>query len=316
MTQALTKTDPINQACIWAARLWADDASEQDKHNFQQWLEADPIHEKAWQQVLNLQQQFNAVPDRHVGSKVLQHRSDISRRQLLTVAGVGIGVGAISMDRWLPSQVNGTSYVTAKGEIRHWQLSDGTTLALNTDSKVDVQFDVVSRKIILLHGEISIDTGKDARPMSIVSRDGVMEPLGTRFNVQQSALETQLTVFEGRVRITPTETPDLHTIVPAGEGVNFSAVQIAQPFQADPISSLWQEGKLAVADMPLNEFVQQLARYRTGIVRVSPELKRLTITGIFSVQDSDRVLEQLTEILPVRVSYFTPYWVSIKPLTS
>lgn len=220
------------------------------------------------------------------------------------------------MDRWLPSHMNGTSYVTAKGEIRHWQLSDGTTLALNTDSKVDVQFDAVSRKIILFHGEIAIDTGKDVRPMSIVSRDGVMEPLGTRFNVQQSALETQLTVFEGRVKITPTETPDLHTIVPAGEGVNFSALQIAQPFQADPASNLWQEGKLAVADMPLSEFVQQLARYRTGIVRVSPELKRLTITGIFSVQDSDRVLEQLTEILPVKVSYFTPYFVSIKPLTS
>ena len=144
----------------------------------------------------------------------------------------------------------------------------------------------------------------------------MLEPLGTRFNVQQSELETQLTVFEGRVRITATERPGSQTIIPAGEGVQYSALQITQPFQADPASNLWQEGKLAVADMPLDEFVQQLARYRTGIVRLSPELKRLTITGIFSVRDTDRVLEQLSEILPVKVSYFTPYWVTIRPPTS
>lgn len=316
MTQALTKIDPINQACVWAARLWADDVSEQDKQAFQDWLDADPIHQKAWQQVVNLQQQFKAVPDKLVGSQVLQRRQGISRRQLLTVVGIGVGLGAMGVQHWVPLSMQGTPYKTAKGEIRHWRLADGTTLALNTNSKVDVDYDAVSRKIILHYGEIAIDTGKDARPLTIVGRDGVLEPLGTRFNVLQSEQETVLTVFEGGVRITPTETPNSHTIIPAGEGVTFSAVQIAQSFQADPASRLWQEGKLAVADMPLNEFVHQLARYRSGIVRVSPGLKRLTITGIFSVQDSDRVLEQLTEILPVKVSYFTPYWVTIRPLTS
>ncbi|BDZ73899.1 protein FecR [Methylophaga marina] len=316
MTQALTNSDPINQACVWAARLWADDVSEQDKQAFQDWLDADPIHQKAWQQVVNLQQQFNAVPDRRIGSQVLQHRPGMSRRQLLTVVGIGVGVGAMGVQHWGPLSVPGTRYATAKGEIRHWQLTDGTTLALNTNSKVDVDYDADTRKIILHYGEIAIDTGKDPRPLTIVSRDGLLEPLGTRFNVQQSELETQLKVFEGRVRITPTETTNIHTIVPAGEGVNFSAVQIAQPFHADPASNLWQEGKLAVADMPLDEFVHQLTRYRSGMIRVSPELKRLTITGIFSVQDTDRVLEQLSEILPVKVSYFSPYWVTIKPLTS
>ena len=107
------------------------------------------------------------------------------------------------------------------------------------------------------YGEIAIETGKDARPLTIVGRDGVLEPLGTRFNVLQSELETQLSVFEGRVRITPTETPNSQTIIPAGEGVTFSAVQIAQPFQTAPAYNLWQKGKLAVADMPLDEFVRQ-----------------------------------------------------------
>lgn len=316
MTQALTNSDPINQACVWAARLWADDVSEQDKQAFQDWLDADPLHQKAWQQVVNLQQQFNAVPDRRVGSQVLQHRQGMSRRQLFTVVGIGVGMGAMGVRHWGTLSVPGIRYATAKGEIRHWRMTDGTTLALNTNSKVDVDYDADTRKIILHYGEIAIDTGKDPRPLTIVSRDGLLEPLGTRFNVQQSELETQLKVFEGRVRITPTETTNIHTIVPAGEGVNFSAVQIAQPFHADPASNLWQEGKLAVADMPLDEFVHQLTRYRSGMIRVSPELKRLTITGIFSVQDTDRVLEQLSEILPVKVSYFTPYWVTIKPLTS
>ncbi len=75
----------------------------------------------------------------------------------------------------------------------------------------------------------------------------------------------------------------------------------------------WTRHKLAVANMPLVEFAEELSRYRTGKLRVSTEVSSLSVTGIFSLQDTDRILQQLTEILPVRLQLFTPYWITLLP---
>ncbi len=313
MTQTIPDNDPINQACLWVARLGADDASQADHIECKKWRESSPQHEKAWQQVMILQQQFTNIPDRHLGSKILRSSRGNGRRQILTLAGLVLGVSALGLDPFSTFMDSGLRYATAKGEIRHLQLADGTRLVMNTDSKINVQFDEHSRRILLHKGEVFIETHSDARQFSVVSRDGILQPLGTQFSIQQLDRHSRLNVFEGKVRITPTQVPTQQKVISAGYGNDFTALNTHDDFNVGLVDNAWIKSKLAVANMPITEFADQLSRYRLGILRVSPELSSLTITGTFSLEDTDRILEQLTEILPIKVRYLSPYIVTIHP---
>jgi len=65
--------------------------------------------------------------------------------------------------------------------------------------------------------------------------------------------------------------------------------------------------------MPLSDFVAELSRYRKGVLRVSPELLHLSVTGVFSLANTDHILQQLQASFPVKVNMLTRYWVNISP---
>ena len=56
----------------------------------------------------------------------------------------------------------------------------------------------------------------------------------------------------------------------------------------------------------------EIARYRPGIVRCAPEVANLEVSGVFSLEDTDRALLNLTLGLPVDLVYRTRYWVTVQ----
>ena len=66
-----------------------------------------------------------------------------------------------------------------------------------------------------------------------------------------------------------------------------------------------------VQNMPLADFIAELSRYRTGMLRISPELADLSVTGVFTLSNTDLILQQLRASLPIKVQQLTRYWVSI-----
>ena len=68
-----------------------------------------------------------------------------------------------------------------------------------------------------------------------------------------------------------------------------------------------------VSQLPLADFLRALNRYRVGIIRCHPEVAELPISGTFSIENTDDTLALLTEVLPVQISAWGPYWVTIEP---
>ena len=64
-------------------------------------------------------------------------------------------------------------------------------------------------------------------------------------------------------------------------------------------------------DISLVEFINQLKRYRSGYIRLSPELENLRIAGVYPAYDSDAALNLLANSLPIDINYITPWFVSI-----
>jgi transmembrane sensor len=65
--------------------------------------------------------------------------------------------------------------------------------------------------------------------------------------------------------------------------------------------------------MRLADLLDELGRYRAGVLRCHPGVAGLTVSGAFPLRDTDASLRLLQETLPVTVSRLTGYWVTVEP---
>ncbi|MDN3681211.1 FecR family protein [Vibrio tapetis subsp. quintayensis] len=311
--------DSIEQASVWMARLWADDVAEHDKQAFQTWRTANPDNEFAWQQLEQIQSKFNAIPQPALSRKVLSKSRNmpsnsaplrgISRRQVLLIGGVSLGtLGLVLNSR--AERPHGAEYVTAVGEVREITLSDGTQMAMNTATRVFVDFNQYERRLHLLEGEILITSSHHLTPFFVTTKQGKVTPIGTRFSVQQRAEDTLVAVYEGEVALQP-ERKQMAQHLLAGENATFTRIDLLAKDKNPSADPLWLEQKIMAQNTPLPQFMEELSRYRKGVLNVDKNLSELKLTGVFSTLDTDETLFNISQILPVEIQYRTPLWVRV-----
>ena len=209
---------------------------------------------------------------------------------------------------------------TARGEIRHMTLPDGTQLVLNTDTAIDVRFDGAARLVDLHAGEIHVATAHDAavpaRPFLVRSSNGAVRALGTHFSVRQRgtvlAPRTEVSVSEGAVEIAPSQAPDASRRIDAGRQGSFDDVAVSALTPLASHADAWLRGVLIAERMPLGEVLEQVARYRYGVLRCDPALAAMPVDGIFQLNAPDNILLLLQRSLPIRLAYRTRYWISVE----
>jgi transmembrane sensor len=217
------------------------------------------------------------------------------------------------------------------GEQKTITLDDGSRLVLNTATAVALKFTATERRLHLIEGEILVATAKDdashpfasrplasrpvaSRPFIVSTAEGELWPAGTRFSVRQMQDDTRLAVFEGAVHI--------HTeggrqgLCEAGMETRFNATTIHASVPVHELAAMWEHGMLAARDMPLAELVEELGRYRPGILRCHPDVAQLRVSGAFPLTDTDASLALLVKTRPLTLRRLTRYWVSVEPAPS
>ena len=164
-----------------------------------------------------------------------------------------------------PPAVIGAIYATARGERHEAKFADGTTITLNTGTRMAVTYSLHARDVNLLYGEASFDVAHDPqRPFNVRAGKRVFQALGTRFNVRMLTPEkVDLTVTEGAVKVlyapprlpeTPSQLRD-DTIIYGEATVGALEAALVEPgFQSvDKIDAseletrlAWQRGVLTV----------------------------------------------------------------------
>ena len=70
---------------------------------------------------------------------------------------------------------------------------------------------------------------------------------------------------------------------------------------------------MLVADnMSLGDFVEELARYRSGYLACDPAVADLRVVGGFPLNQPDQALAMLEASLPVKVHETFPWWVTVR----
>lgn len=312
----------LEQAAEWFAVLRSGAVSDAEREQWHAWLDLRAEHRLAWQRVeaisngLALPKAAPEAATAALSAAILQRRRSLKMLSLFAVTGlVGWGISSNKAVQTAVADLN-ADYRSAVGEIRTLTLADGSEIWLNTNSSLDQDYDARIRRVTLRKGEVLIATHPDsqspARPFIVYSAEGSLRALGTRFNVRQLDGKTRLSVFEGRVEVAPVDAPETRKIIESGQQVDFNRSAVMAVVVADPAQQAWSQGLLVADNMPLGNFIEELARYRSGYLACDPAVADLRVVGGFPLNQPDQALAMLEASLPVKVHQTLPWWVTVR----
>lgn len=326
---AAASAELLQTAARWFVQLASGEATDADRQRWQAWRAADPRHEAAWQRAQAVTAPFAQIPHAHAGVSMAalekrQGRRTGRRQALRSLGGLAslICTGWFGWQGWRSSDASADA-LTAVGEQRDLLLPDGSQLRLDTNTAIDVAFSANERLIRLRRGRVLIatakpkgegDGGHPPPPFWVKTAEGRVQALGTRFAVRQDAGSTHVAVMEARVAIHAGALGDFGfaptaaalaiegaPILAAGEAARFNRLGLLGRSAARSADSAWASGMLVADDMPLADFVAELARYRTSPLVCDPAVQHLHISGTYPLTDTDKALAALARALPVRV---------------
>lgn len=303
----------VEEAALWMALLQSEHVSAQERQAFEAWFAADIRHRQVIDQMsggmrLLRNHALQGVPSEHLLHSL---KAPSSRRRFVAGSLGLVALAAVFLGRrqgWLGETAE---LYTGTGERKHFTLDDGSSLTLNAQSRVIPRFDANQRLLELQDGELLVDVAKDpARPFVVQTRHGQIRALGTQFLVQRDEESTRLVMLHSRVEVVTQQ--GARQIVEAGQSLRFNQQNTFAlgPLKGDEVG--WTQGRLEVHDRALSEVIESLRSYRPGILRLSPDVAQLRLSGIYPLDDTDRTLQLLQNSLPIRVTYHSAYWVSIE----
>ena len=306
-------TPPLKEAIDWMVTLDSGNADAQVHSAFERWLTADPRNQHAWQALQNvLVSPFNQLAQGEHTAKAASRalrssRLSPERRKLLrdgTALALFLGLGgSLAVQRRLPIEGLFSDFYSGTAERKRFTLPDGSVLILNARSIVDVQLSATLRRVQLKQGELSIEVASDpTRPLEVWTAQGRVRALGTRFNVRQMDGETLVGVQQHSVHVQTQFGP--HAVVQEGCALRFTQAQMFPLAGDQSRADAWISGLLDVEDESLGTVIDALRPYRYGLLRVSPAAAKLRVFGVFSLDDSDRALQSLAEVLPIGINRY------------
>ncbi|MDH0849006.1 MULTISPECIES: FecR family protein [Delftia] len=195
---------------------------------------------------------------------------------------------------------------TAPGQTQSIELPDGSRVALNVDSELQVRYYPRRREVVLDRGEafFEVTPGPD-RPFTVDSGASRVRVVGTAFNVRAGPPRLVVKVLEGKVQLRPERDRaggDV-LLLAAGAGVAVDGAGRHSTVVADADSvGDWRTGQVRFSGTPLAEVAQELSRYLGAPVELGDEsLGRLRVSGLLATATPERFVRALPALIAVRV---------------
>jgi transmembrane sensor len=177
-------------------------------------------------------------------------------------------------------------YTTGTGEQRVVTLPDGSTVELNSRSRLAVHYSQHERRIDLLQGQALFRVERNAAlPFIVQTGSTQVRAVGTQFDVYRKTDDIVVTVVEGRVAVSSANAHP--SMLAAGEQIIVTPASAAPVKRADAAAATaWTRRNLMFDGSPLTEVALEFNRYNTRRLLIdSPELANFHVSGIFSSVD-------------------------------
>lgn len=298
----------------WVVRML--DEPERHRAALARWLLGKPGRRELYEQLLSsVEDAGQALP-----VPVAETRLSKRRRHFLPVAAAlgliliaTVALLARSPDRTTLADAN-KAFTTRTGEVREQSLMDGSTVILDTDTKVLVSISAGKRVVTLKQGRMRLAVApKPGQPVEIhmadsqiIAADGIID-LSYRnriaVNLIRGSAQVQLPGWRasaGKARF---------IWLRSGEMLSYSAGQSAIPsvIRSHPSDGQWTSGVKSFDDVAVREVIAEANSYSpVKIVLADTLLGDRQIFGDIRIREIDSVAEAIATFLGARIDRSEP----------
>lgn len=326
--------DPLDLAAArWVSRQ-RNGLDTQEQADLQAWLNANPRHGEAFEDMADTFGELQQLPEGDVASlrNGLPHVSTPARKARpattswafnpasllprMATAALAIAVaggGYLGWSHWHQLPTFDQAYATTRGQQLSVTLPDagphqGSRLQLDTGTRAEVRLYWQRREVRLKDGQAMLTVAKDAdRPFHVWAGPLRITVTGTRFSVRHTASgleagQTAVSVEEGHVRVEAANGPPI--MLTAGQKVVADGAGHIGPVQQVSAMAIatWRFGRISFEQTPLAQALAEFERYGyTGLVVRDPAIAALPIGGSYKLQHLEPFAEALPQMLPVRL---------------
>lgn len=220
---------------------------------------------------------------------------------LAPVGAVGAVVAALTVGSWLWTAQQPTPYLTEVGERRVVQLADGSTITLDTGSRIEVRLTEGRRLVTLAEGQARFDVrGDPERPFVVQAGDTEVTAVGTRFDVRRFGTGARVVLVEGRVDVQEGKQADRRWSMQPGQQLVTSVPQPRLVTTDIPAATSWATGRLTFHETPIGVAVAEMNRYtRHPIELRAGDISAIRVSGVFDAGDVDGFVAALRDLYPL-----------------
>lgn len=176
-------------------------------------------------------------------------------------------------------------------------LTDGSTVMLAPHSRLTIEGRSQDR--MALAGGAWFDIRHNAgRPLAITAGGVEISDIGTRFDVQTGDAGVRVKVADGEVKVSSDALADPIRLT-RGRSLLFDKAQgtaLVTSVTADSIGE-WRSGRLSYVSMPLALVAADLSRYAGVKVTMANELRGRQFSGTLVIGDGEAALRDLSQVL-------------------
>ncbi|MDT9597376.1 FecR family protein [Sphingosinicella rhizophila] len=292
-SMTLSRAELDAQAWRWVVRMDAEDWTSAEEAELQIWLAADP---KRLGALLEAEAMWMALD----GADAVVESGEapvpppnsrgpwFSRRTMLAGGGAAL---AASFAGGLLLVRGREVYATGVGEIRRVPLADGSTAAINTASRIDIELADTRRSVRLEQGEAWFQVAKDSnRPFVVEAGRIRAQAVGTAFAVRRHNNGADILVTEGMVEAWAEGADGNRTRLTAGQRafVADNAAITSAPAELASVDRTlaWRSGRVDFVNDPIAEAAAEFNRYnRRKLVILDPAIGKERFDGVFRTDD-------------------------------
>ena len=193
---------------------------------------------------------------------------------------------------------------TPYGARTNFKLPDGSEVWMNSGSTLTFpkQYGVVRN--VVLSGQAFFEVVKNGKPFQVKTNLGVIEVMGTSFDVKAYTDEPfETTLVEGSVKVS-NNTNQIAPLKPNQQSTITPANEMSVKEVNTELSTSWREGKLMFVKEPFANVARDLERwYNVKIELHGEKLKKLGYTGTIEMETFSEVLELINATTPIKYKF-------------
>lgn len=217
-------------------------------------------------------------------------------RPLFWTAAVAAVIAIFMLVINAPQTNTPQSWSTAAMESKTITLPDGSTVLLNAGSELMLEGEWDDLRSVALQGSAFFEVEK-GKTFSVLTDQGYVEVLGTRFEVIADQDQYVVNCFEGSVSVSSLKAAS--TVLTAGQGVRLMD-NAWETLSVSSESPSWTTGNTSFSSAPIREVLNAFERQYGVEVVYEDDLREYT--GAFPNDDVEAALQMILHPMNLEVS--------------